>query len=87
MYIYLGRAEPAHRFLGETSTTVTSVPLTKVFGVGVTATHPFSAVCRIHLRTGKGGNSVSPLKPSGVWLRDAESARTGRTEIKPPTLR
>jgi len=64
MYIYLGGAGPAQRFLGETSTAVTSVPLTKVFGTGGTAMYPFSAVCRIEARTANGNSSVG----SGVLI-------------------
>lgn len=52
MYLY-GEA-PAQNFLSEPPAVVTSVPLTKVFATGSTAMLPFSAVCRIEVRTGKG---------------------------------
>ena len=64
MYIYSGDTAPAQRFLGELSPAVASVPLTKVFATGVTAMHPFSAVCRIEVRTAKGNSSVG----SGVLI-------------------
>lgn len=56
MYIYSGNTTPAQRFLGEPAPApaVATVPLTKVFATGGTAMHPFSAVCRIEVRTAKG---------------------------------
>ena len=64
MYIYSGDTSPAQRFLGEPAPAVARVPLTKVFATGVTAMHPFSAVCRIEVRTAKGGISTG----SGVLI-------------------
>jgi V8-like Glu-specific endopeptidase len=64
MYIYLGRPAnlaPAQRFLGQPAPAVTTVPLRRVV---LTFTHPFRAVCRIQVHTGKGGDSVG----SGVLI-------------------
>ena len=69
MYIYLGHSAPAQRFLGEPAPAPAPapapVPLTKVFGTGVTATHPFSAVCRIEVSTAKGKSVGSGVLISG----------------------
>ncbi len=54
MYLYQRRVAPSQHFLSEAPAAVTSVPLTKVFATGVTAMFPFSAVCRIEVRTPKG---------------------------------
>jgi len=54
MYIYFGNSEPTQRFFGEAAPAVLPVPLTKVFATGSLAMHPFSAVCRIEVSTGKG---------------------------------
>jgi len=62
MYLYQGRLAPAQHFLSEAP--ATDVRLTKVFGTGVTATFPFSAVCRIQVTTRKGAASVG----SGVLI-------------------
>jgi V8-like Glu-specific endopeptidase len=66
MYIYSGNTTPAQRFLGEPAPApaVAPVPLTKVFATGGLAMHPFSAVCRIEVRTMKGNSSVG----SGVLI-------------------
>jgi V8-like Glu-specific endopeptidase len=64
MYLYQDRAAPAQNFLSEAPAAVNCVPLTKVFGTGVTAMFPFSAVCRIEVHTEKGASSVG----SGVLI-------------------
>jgi V8-like Glu-specific endopeptidase len=64
MYLYEGRSAPAQQFLSEAPAAVANVPLTKVFATGVTAMHPFSAVCRVEVQTVKGGISIG----SGVLI-------------------
>ena len=56
MYVYLGRAEPAPRASGETPGFVTPLALTRVLD---TTPEPLRWICRIHVRTAKGGNSIS----------------------------
>jgi V8-like Glu-specific endopeptidase len=53
MYL-LGRVEPAPRRIDETPGPVTPLALTRVLD---TTSHPFRFICRIHVRTMKGGNS------------------------------
>jgi len=55
MYVYLGRGEPAPRSTGETPGLITPLALTRVLD---TASLPFRCICRIHVRTTKGGNSI-----------------------------